>query len=123
MTTFRAYLEKIDDPAQRQRMEEVLQWVIDRYPQLDRRIAWNQPMFTHQGTFIIAFSRSKAHMAVSPESVPIRHCAQELDQTGYQYTSMIFRIPWDRDVDYELLGKMIEYNLKDKAGYTAFWRK
>jgi len=30
---------------------------------------------------------------------------------------------WDRPVNYELLSKMIEYNIVDKKDWTLFWRK
>ncbi|HHT20076.1 MAG TPA: iron chaperone [Tissierellia bacterium] len=123
MDTFSPYLEKIDDPKHRERLSQVLQWVRDTFPELDPRIAWNQPMFTHQGTFIIGFSRAKAHLAVSPEYITLQQFSDELEQAGYHHTTMLFRIPWQREVDYELLRKMIEFNIKDKASYTTFWRK
>lgn len=34
-------------------MAEVLDWVAEHYPELELRIAWNQPLFTHHGTYII----------------------------------------------------------------------
>ena len=33
-----------------------------------------------------------------------------------------FRIKWTDEVDYQLLDKMIEYNLEDKKGMTKYWR-
>lgn len=123
METFQPYLDKIDDPKKLERITEVLQWVSDTFPELDKRIAWNQPMFTHQGTFIIGFSQAKAHLAVSPEYITMQQFSDELDKAGYVHTTMLFRIPWTSEVDYDLLKKMIEFNMKDKAGYTTFWRK
>jgi uncharacterized protein YdhG (YjbR/CyaY superfamily) len=51
----------------------VLGWVTKQFPGLGRRITWNQPMFTEQGTFIIALSVAIAHLAVGPEADVIRH--------------------------------------------------
>ena len=62
-------MEKIEDLTQQVRVAEVLKWVMDKFPELKPKVAWNQPMFTEHGTFIIGFSASKQHMAVSPETV------------------------------------------------------
>ncbi len=123
MDTFKAYLMSIDNIEHRHRLTEVLEWVISRFPNLKTRIAWNEPMFTDHGTFIIAFSVSKKHMAVSPETVTIERFADDIEKAGYDYTKMIIRIPWASPLDYVLLEEMIEYNILDKADITTFWRK
>ncbi|MCQ4950818.1 hypothetical protein NE646_14380, partial [Bittarella massiliensis] len=45
------------------------------FPDLTPKIAWNQPMFTDHGTFIIGFSAAKAHLAVAPERAGIQGSA------------------------------------------------
>ncbi len=123
MDVFKDYLDKIPNPAHQQRTREVLAWVHTTYPQLDRRIAWSNPHFTHQGTFIIAFSLAAKHLAVTPESKPLTVFADAIKAAGYDATAMIFRIPWDREVDFTLLRTLIDYNLKDKQGLATYWRK
>ena len=59
MELFDEYLERIGDPRHRARIQEVLAWVAETFPELTPRIAWSQPMFTHHGTFIIGFSTAK----------------------------------------------------------------
>lgn len=122
MEKFEEFLSGIAHPDQRERTQEILQWVSEQYPQLEAVIKWNQPMFTDHGTFIIGFSVSKQHLAVSPENAGITHCKEEIKQAGYDHTKEIVRIPWNKPVDYSLLGKMIEFNVIDKANYTNFWR-
>lgn len=80
-------------------------------------------MFTDHGTFIIAFSISKNHLAVSPEKVGIDQFSKEIVQAGYEHTKNLFRIPWDQPVDYSLLEKLIQFNIVDKADCSTFWRK
>ena len=53
MENFENYLASIEKEAHRSRMREILTWVQDTSPMLTPKIAWNQPMFTHHGTFII----------------------------------------------------------------------
>ena len=48
----------------------MLDWVAHHYPELALRIAWNQPMFTHHGTFIFGFSAGSKHMAMVPNAQP-----------------------------------------------------
>lgn len=67
MELFDEYLERIGDPRHRARIQEVLAWVAETFPELTPRTAWSQPMFTHHGTFIIGFSTAKNHLAIAPE--------------------------------------------------------
>jgi uncharacterized protein len=123
MDVFAEFLAKIDDPIHRERMEEIFEWITNKYPNLEKVIKWNQPMFTDHGTFIIGFSVSKKHIAVAPESVTITHVEDDIVKAVYDYTKEIIRIPWNKPVDYHLLEKMIDFNIKDKANCTTFWRK
>ncbi|WP_078577416.1 iron chaperone [Salipaludibacillus agaradhaerens] len=123
MEIFADYLATIDNPQHRSRMEEVLTWVMNTYPNLTPKIAWNQPMFTDHGTFIIGFSVAKRHMAVAPEKAGINHFADDIVQAGYDHTKELVRIMWDRPVDFSLLKKMIAFNINDKAECSTFWRK
>ncbi|HEX8609718.1 MAG TPA: iron chaperone [Telluria sp.] len=123
MTIFSEYLAHIDDPSHKARAQTVLDWVAETYPALERKIAWNQPMFTDHGTFIIAFSTARHHLAVAPEAAAIDHFSSRIAEAGYQHTKLLFRIPWDAEVDFSLLEKLIDFNIADKAGCAIFWRK
>ena len=123
MEVFAEYLAGIEDPQHRARTEEVLDWVAKIFPQLARRVAWNQPMFTDHGTFIIGFSVSKGHLAATPEMAGIDRFSEEIVKAGYEHSKMLVRFPWDRPVDYGLLKRIIEFNIADKADTTTFWRK
>jgi uncharacterized protein YdhG (YjbR/CyaY superfamily) len=123
MEIFDEFLLKINDPEHHARTKEVLDWVMEKYPQLVPRIAWNQPMFTDHGTFIIAFSLAKQHLAVSPEQAGIMHFADEFEKEGLSYSNMLVRFPWNKPINLELISKMIEFNLEDKKDCQTFWRK
>ncbi|WP_019534360.1 iron chaperone [Paenibacillus ginsengihumi] len=123
MEVFAQYLERINNHEHRARTEEVLAWVSRTFPQLVPKIAWNQPMFTDHGTFIIGFSVAKHHLAVAPERAGIMRFADDIVQAGYEHTKELVRIRWDRPVHYSLLEKMIEFNILDKADCSTFWRK
>lgn len=123
MKVFSEYLSQIEEPMHRARMQEILSWVAGRFPDLKPRIAWKQPMFTDHGTYIIGFGVSKNHIAVAPEKQCLGKFAEEIERAGYAHSKELLRIKWDNQIDYELLRRMIEHNISDKAGYTLFWRK
>lgn len=122
MGAFKEYLESIDEISHRDRMEEILKWVLKTYPELETRIAWNQPMFTHDGTYIIGFSHSRNHIAMSPEVKPIKKFNAQIKKTDLSHTDNIIRIKWEDPIPYELMRTLIDYNIEDKKGHTKFWR-
>lgn len=123
MDVFAEYLAGIENPQNQARVEEILLWISRQFPDFSTRIAWNQPMFSDHGTFIIAFSVAKHHLAVAPEQACLDHFSEEIEKAGYEYSKMLMRIRWDQPVDYALLEKMIRFNVADKAEATTFWRK
>mgnify|MGYP005952133305 CR=1 FL=1 len=66
METLADYLAQAKAPQRRVRMAEVLEWAERTFSGLELRVAWNQPVFTDHGTFIIGISVSAGHLAVSP---------------------------------------------------------
>lgn len=67
MDTFTDYLASIADQGRRDILAGVFNRISEKFPDLEAKIAWNQPMFTDHGTFIIGFSAAKHHFAISPE--------------------------------------------------------
>ncbi|GLF82364.1 MULTISPECIES: iron chaperone [Bacillus] len=123
MHVFEEYISKIGNPELKQRTQAILQWVEDTFPQLEPRIAWNQPMFTDHGTFIIGFSVAKHHISVAPEAKGIDQFSADIVQAGYDHGKNLFRMKESLPVDYPLLKKIIEFNIEDKADCSTFWRK
>ena len=123
MDIFAEYLAGIANQQHRSKLETVLSWVFEQFPDLVPRIAWNQPMFTDHGTFIIGFSVAKQHLAVAPERTAINHFSEDIVRVGYTHSKELIRIPWDHPVEYTLLEKIIAFNIADKAGLSTFWRR
>ncbi|WP_077617461.1 iron chaperone [Bacillus sinesaloumensis] len=122
MEVFAEFLDGIGNPEHRARTEEVLSWVSHTYPDLEPVVKWNQPMFTDHGTYIIGFSVAKRHMSVAPERAGMERFTEQIEQSGYEYTKELIRLPWNKEVDFSLLGKMIDFNIMDKANCSTFWR-
>lgn len=122
MKTIYSYLDSITIEEQKNRMETIFKWLGEQYPQLEGVIKWNQPMFTDHGTFIIGFSMAKHHMSFTPEEHVIQLFSKDIKAAGYEHTKGLAKIKWTDDVDYELLKKLIDYNMVDKADCRTFFR-
>ena len=119
MKDFQTFLDSMREPDKRERMENILNYVKEKFPQLKEEIKWNQPMFSDHGTFIIGFSVAKGHIAVAPEAVVISLFEKEIEEAGYSHTQELFRIKWTDKVDFDLLHKIIVYNIENKKGMTS----
>ncbi len=122
MNTFEDYLDKIDNEVDRDKLRNILYFVENNFPKLTKRLAWNQPMFTMEGTFIIGFSAAKRHFSVAPEESTMERFRDRIDRAGYSQTKGLYRVGWDQLMDYNLLEDIIAFNIEDKRGYTKFWR-
>jgi uncharacterized protein YdhG (YjbR/CyaY superfamily) len=123
MKEFRDFLDNIGEENKRERMASILGNIKRMFPQLKEEIRWNQPMFTDHGTFIIAFSVAKAHIAVAPEAPVMKYFEKDIEDAGYSHTKELFRIKWTDNVNYDLLYKIVAYNIEDKKDTKTFWRK
>lgn len=123
MDIFEEYIMTVDNLEHRTRLEEILAWVAAKYPGLETKIAWEQPVFTDHGTFIIGFSTAKQNLAIAPEVAAINRFSDEIVKAGYDHTKGLMHIRWDRPVDFSLLERIIDFNIMDKADCSTFWRK
>lgn len=125
MKTFEAFLETIEKPEHREKLQSVIDQLLTDYPQLTLEIKWNQPMLLlkDNGTFILGFSKAKPHFAVAPEKYTRDYFEEEIKKAGYQTTKMFMKIKWTDEVNFDLIHKMIDKNIEDKQHSTKFWRE
>ncbi len=122
MNEIELFFSNIPNPIHRAKTEEVVIWIGHKYPELKPEFKWNQPMFTHHGTFIIAFSVASNHLAIAPERKGILQFEDEFKQKKKKYSKMLLIYPFDKPFDYDLLAKIIDFNIADKANINSFWR-
>jgi hypothetical protein len=123
MHIFPSYLEEIADEKHRKKMDALLTWVHETFPTIGMRIAWNQPIFTDHETFIIGFSRAKAHISFAPESKTIDKFSDDLSTAKLSATKELFRIKWEQEIPYSLLERIIRFNIEDNKECSTSWRK
>ncbi|MGO3049716.1 iron chaperone [Staphylococcus casei] len=122
MSQLNDFLQSFENDKHKEIMTAVFKWVAETFPELETTIKWNQPMFTHHGTFIIAFSKSKQHFSIAPETKCMNAFNERINVAGYAQTNNLFRIKWTQEIDFNLLKDMIQYNIEDKINCTTFWR-
>ena len=122
MNDFQLFLDGIGEPDKKDRLEGILNSIKEKFPHLKEEVKWNQPMFSDHGTFIIGFSIAKGHIAVAPEAMTINLFEKDIDGAGYSNTQELFRIKWTEKVDFDLLYKIVAYNIENKKHMTKFWR-
>lgn len=120
---FEEYLSVIDKKENKDKFASVLKWVINNYPKLEQRIAWNTPVFQVNDTFIVAFAASKAHFSVNVEIYTKNKFEDEIKAAGYETTAGLFKIKYKDEINFKLLEKLIDFQIKDKAECKTFWRK
>ncbi|MCG4280793.1 iron chaperone [Lacticaseibacillus saniviri] len=90
--TLDEFMTSIDDPAHVQKLAALIQWALDRFPTLLLRIAWNQPMLTDHGTFIIGFSAATNHISIAVEDKTLDLYRDTITQAGYKSSKRLFQM-------------------------------
>jgi uncharacterized protein ydhG len=88
--TLDEFLAAIPDD-NRERMVDVLVRVGLTYPELKLRIAWNQAMFIHHGTYIIGFSAASKHMAMAPDRATMIRFEPVMHEQSTDFGTMFTR--------------------------------
>ena len=116
------YLEKLGATPHRAQLITLLNWVHMTFPQLQARVARNQPMFTDYGTFIIEFSTAKDHLNIALESHTLDSYRDAITAAGDKATKMLWQVAFDVPINHKLLTEIIQYNMDTKQAMTTFWR-
>ena len=120
METLADYLAQAKAPQRRVRMAEVLEWAERTFSGLELGL---------HGTSLCSqiMGRSSSGSASPPGIWPFLRGGLGGLFPGNRpgrlcRGKMLFRIPWERDVDYTLLRRMIAFNRTEKAHCKTFWR-
>jgi len=119
---FSEFTDAMTDEHQRDQLITVLNWVTETFPNLTPRFAWNQPMFTDHGSFMVGFSVAKPHFNIALELVTLDQFRDQIEVAGDHCTKMLWQVKYDHPVNYDLLRLAIQYNLTTKQDITTFWR-
>lgn len=119
--TLETFFASLADESKQEKLEQVFTWISKTYPNLQQKIAWNQPVYTDHGTYIVGFSAAKKHFALAFEAPTMQEFEAELATKKVDRSKMLIRIPWQAEIDYDLLSRMIEFTVKNKKDVNTFW--
>lgn len=120
---FSEYLIKIENLENRAKLTNLLEQIQLKYPMLKPKISWGMPVFTNNDTYILGMSSFNQHFSIAPEPSAIVKFTDEIKMAGYKSTKGLFKIMWTDKIDFELICKIIEFNISDKINCKTFWRK
>lgn len=122
LEVFEDYINTIEDKENRDRFRGLLEFVIKEFPQLETVVKWNQPMFLDHGTYIIAFNVTKKHINVAPEKATMIHFDELIKERDVNQTMMFVQMKWNKPIDFDLIRRLIEFNIIEKKDTKSFWR-
>lgn len=111
------------DPILKDKIVSIFKFMEEKFEELVLEIKWNEPMFSFNNSFIIAFSVWKNHISISLEKYAIDIYKEKLLSFNYEVTSNLFKIKKDQEVDFDLLFEIINFKIKDKSNSNTFFKK
>ena len=115
------YIDAISNDEHRQQFIELCDWLLEKFPELEPVIKWNQPMFLHHGTFIIGFNVATHHINVGPEPRAFMRVLGEINTKKMKHGTKTYHQPFDKPFDYALLERIVSETLEDKREIISFW--
>ena len=93
----------IQDEAIKPRLEEVRKIIQSAIPDAEERISWSMPTYW-KGQNLIHFAASKKHLGIYPGGEATTAFADDLKD--FDVSKGTIRIPWNRELPVELIGKI-----------------
>lgn len=103
------YIEKYPQE-QQDIMLTLRQYILSNYPQLKEKISWGMPTYyLHHN--IIHFAMHKHHLGIYPGGQAMEIFEEDLQ--AYPHSKGAFQVLFGKDIPYDLISKMIEYNIQN----------
>jgi len=107
------YLRSLDSTKEHT-LRRVIDVIMDTFPSLECKLAWNVPQIYRGSDYIFGLSALKNHLALAPWSTDvIDQFKPQLDSDGYQVKKHLFQIPVDWHINEQLLQDMVKARLAE----------
>lgn len=105
------YISKQDE-IKGQTLRSVIDFILDEFPELESKIAWNVPTIHRDGKYVAGVDAFKRHLTFSAFSPHVIEAFK--DRLGsYVVFKNCFQIPVDWDIDKELVRDLIKARLAE----------
>ena len=105
------YLDS-QEPEKSKTMTGILDYLIKEFPELETKLAWNNPMLVRKGKYVLGLSCSKNHIAIAPFSKQVMLELSEQLKT-YDITENLIRVPASWKLDKILLKELVKLRLQE----------
>ena len=92
----------------------ILAAIEERFPGLERVVAWNHPMLKSGGEYVFGLNVQSAHLLLGPWGDHTIDAVRHL-LDGYKVNKKTVKVPVDWQVDGDLLAAMVEHRLAELA--------
>ena len=117
------YIQSIQNDMQKERMIQLIEWILKQYPMLELVYKWRGPMFIHHNTFILGLSVAKHHIALAPDTETMIAFKARIKAVGYDQSMMFIKIKNEQPLHFDLIQSVIDTNILEKQHTQTFWRK
>ena len=92
-------------------LQKVRHTISSAAPLAKECISYSMPTFTLNGN-LVHFAAHKAHLGFYPTPSAIVHFTPDL--AGYKYSKGSIQFPYNDEIPYQLIAKMVEYRVKEQ---------
>lgn len=111
--TLDEYLNSLE-PEKAHTIKKVIDCILDSFPALEVKIAWNVPQICSGKDYVFGVSALKKHLALAPWSTDVMEENKvQLESAGYIVKKNLFQIPIDWQLDKALLNTLVKGRLKE----------
>lgn len=105
------YLAK-QDPTKAKTLKSIIDFILDDFPELEAKIAWNVPTIHRQGKYVLGFSAFTNHLSLNPFSSQVLvDLKPRLEK--YVVKKHLFHVPVDWELDKQLLKDIVRARLAE----------
>ena len=104
-------------PAKARTLRSVIGFILDEFPELEPKIAWNVPQFQRDGEYVFGVSSLKDHLDLAPWSSDVIDAVRgRLEREGYVVRKNLFQVPDDWELDRALVRDLVRARLAELDG-------
>ena len=104
-------------PANARTLRSVIDFILDEFPELEPRIAWNVPQIQRDGEYVFGVSSLKDHLDLAPWSSDVIDAFRgRLEHAGYVVRKNLFQVPDDWELDRALVRDLVRARLAELDG-------
>lgn len=102
------------DSAKGNTLREVIDLILNNFPQLEVKLAWNVPQICRGRDYVFGVSALKNHLSLAPWSNEVMETFRPtLESNGYVVKKNLFQVPVDWTVDSVLLIEMVNARITE----------